>query len=317
MAIGCKSFPEVDLTKPDSDQKVTAPNTPLPGLFSAAGAYLTWGLTPVYFKLLAAVPPFEILMHRIVWSFVLLMPLMLIFRRWEAFRAVFGNRRLLLILLASTGVVALNWFLFIWAINTGQILQTSLGYYINPLVNVLLGTIFLRERLRIAQVMAVAIAGAGVLILTVYHGAFPWVALTLAVSFGCYGLIRKVAPVAAMEGLAVETLLLSLPAVAWLIHSNYTGGGAFLHLGWRTDMLLGGTALVTAVPLLLFTFGARSLRLTTMGFLQYIAPSCTFLLAVFIYNEPFARVQLWTFLMIWTALAIFTSDALLHYRLKK
>jgi chloramphenicol-sensitive protein RarD len=290
------------------------PEQPLKGLLSATGAFLTWGLTPIYFKALAVVPAFQILLHRIIWSFVLLLTLLWLGKRWQAFTAALRNGRTLLILMASTTVVAVNWFLFIWAINSNHILQTSLGYYINPLVNVVLGLVFLKERLRRLQVLAVLLAGAGVLYLTLHHGRFPWVALTLAVSFGCYGLIRKVAPVEALEGLAVETLLLSLPAVAGLLYLERLGSGAFLHHDWRVDLLLAGTAFITAVPLLLFTTGARLLPLRTMGFLQYLAPSCTFLLAVLVYHEPFAREQLLTFLVIWTALALYSLDAVITYR---
>ena len=223
------------------------------GLASAVTAYLIWGLTPIYFKSLAMVPPFEILMHRIVWSFVLLLPLMVLNRRWPHFVTALKSPRLLLILTASTLLVGTNWFLFIYAINTNRILQTSLGYYINPLVNVLLGMLFLGERLRRLQVIAVALAVAGVGYLTLYYGAFPGIALALAFSFAFYALVRKVAPVAAMEGLAVETLLLSVPAFAFLFYLDQQGSGAIFRLDWRVDLLLIGTAAATAVPLLLLS----------------------------------------------------------------
>jgi chloramphenicol-sensitive protein RarD len=285
------------------------------GLGCAVPAYLIWGLSPIYFKALIQVPPFEILMHRMIWSFLFLIPLVMVLNSHRrAFGAIFRAPKTLLILLGSTLLVGFNWFLFIWAINNDHILQTSLGYYINPLLNVLLGTIFLGERQRPLQMVAVILAAAAVLYLTVQQGRFPWVALALAFSFSFYGLLRKVAPVGALEGLTVETLLLSCPALIYLLWLDRLGGGAFLHLGGRTDLLLAGTALVTAVPLLLFTMGARRLNLTTIGFLQYIAPSCTFLLAVFHYGEAFARTQLFTFATIWIALVIFTIDALVYYR---
>lgn len=284
------------------------------GLACAVPAYLTWGLTPIYFKALIRVPPFEILMHRIIWSFVFLLPLVLVKKdHRRAFGNIFGNPKLFALLLVSTLLVGINWFLFIWAINNNLILQTSLGYYINPLVNILLGTVLLKERLRRLQTVAVVLAALAVLYLTIQQGQFPWVSIALALSFGFYGLLRKVAPVGALEGLTVETLLLSLPAMGYLLWLDHVGQGAFLHLGGTIDLLLAGAALVTALPLLLFTLGARRLSLTTIGFLQYIAPSCTFLLAVFYYQEPFAHTQLYTFAMIWTALGIFTTDALIHY----
>lgn len=286
----------------------------LSGLFSAVGAYLSWGLTPIYFKALAGVPAFQILLHRIVWSLVLMLPLLVIFKRWAAFLRALRTWRTLLILMCSTLLVACNWFLFIWAINTDRVLQTSLGYYINPIMNVLLGTIFLKERLRPMQIVAVGLAALGVLILTFHHGEFPGLALSLAFSFGFYGLIRKVAPVDSMEGLAVETLLLAIPAVALLVYYDIGGTGAIFRVDRQTDLLLMGCALVTALPLLMFTYGTRTLQFSTIGFLQYIAPSCTFLLAVFAYHEPFYKAQMITFTLIWIALAIFSVDATLQYR---
>lgn len=284
------------------------------GFLTASSAFLIWGLSPIYFKALKIVPAYEILMHRIVWSMVLLMFLMVVFRRGATFLKIFQNRRLLGLLFVSTLLVATNWFLFIYAINSNQILQASLGYYINPLINVLLATLFLKERLRRLQVLAVLIAAVGVAWLTLYYGAFPGIALVLGLTFGLYGLVRKVAAVPALEGLIVETLLLSLPALTWLFYLNQKGTGTFLTTGLETDLLLAGTAFITAVPLLLFTLGVRRLKLTTIGFLQYLAPSMTFLLAVFIYNEPFAKVQWYTFACIWAALSLFTWDAVMEYR---
>lgn len=284
------------------------------GIASAVGAFLIWGLSPIFFKWLKAVPPFEILMHRMVWSFVFLMPLILFLGHWNAFKSALMNRRTMGILLGTTLLVSVNWFLFIWAINNNQILQTSLGYYINPLINVLLGRIFLKERLRRPQIIAVCIAAAGVGYLTFQFGRIPWISLTLAFTFGFYGLIRKTAPVGALEGLALETLLMSGPALAYLCYLNAAGGGAFFRMGPRIDFLLMGTALVTALPLLLFTEGARRIFFSTVGILQYIAPSSTFLLAVFVYGEPFSTAKLWTFILIWTALVLYSADSVLYYR---
>ena len=284
------------------------------GLPCAASAYLIWGLTPIYFKALAAVPAFEILMHRMIWSFLFLLPLTIFLKRWRRLAAALATGRTMLILLGTTLLVALNWFLFIWAINSGHILQTSLGYYITPLVNVTLGMVFLKERLRPLQLVAVFMAAGAVFHLTVFYGEFPWVALCLAFSFGFYGLIRKVAPVEALEGLTIETMILFVPAAAYLFYLDRQGVGTLFRESLPMDLLLMGAALVTAVPLLLFTAGARLLHLTTMGFLQYIAPSCTFLLAVFVYGEPFSRAQVITFVIIWSALAVFSTDAVIHYR---
>jgi chloramphenicol-sensitive protein RarD len=228
--------------------------------------------------------------------------------------AALTSGRTILILLVTTLLVACNWFLFIWAINSGHILQTSLGYYINPLVNVLLGFVFLKERLRRLQGVAVGLAAVGVTYLTISYGQFPWVSLALAFSFGLYGLVRKVAPVSALVGLTLETFLLSIPAAAYLVYIDGAGRGAFMHAGTTISFLLVGAALVTGLPLLLFTMGARLLRLSTVGFLQYIAPSCTFLLAVLVYREPLVPAQLFTFGMIWSALAIYSYDSVLAHR---
>lgn len=284
------------------------------GLICAVTAYFIWGFSPLYFKTLKVAQPLEILMHRIIWSFVLLFVLLFIYKRMNAFMTILKNRRVLTTLVVTTLLVGMNWFLFIWSVNNDRILDASLGYYICPLVNILLGAVILRERLNRLQLVAVGLAAAAVAYLTIGYGAFPWVALALAFSFGFYSLIRKTAPVDALEGLTVETLLLLLPAVAYLFWLDLRGDGAMLHVDRRIDLLLMGTALVTAVPLLLFNMGARKLHLSTIGFLQYIAPSCTFLLAVFVYREPFSAVQGWTFAAIWTALALYCVDALKHYR---
>jgi chloramphenicol-sensitive protein RarD len=305
----------------NSDINIVQPQKPtasseesLLGAASASTAFLIWGLSPIYYKVIKAIPTFEILMHRIVWSFIFLILLILLQHRWDELKRAITTRRTLLILGSTTIVVASNWFAFIWAITHDKILQTSLGYYINPMVNVLLGMVFLKERLRFPQIIAVLLAGTGVFYLTAYYGKLPWIALFLAFSFGFYGLIRKVAPVGALIGLTVETLLLSLPAMAYLFYLDATGSGTFLRMNPKFDLLLICAALVTALPLLFFTTGARMLHLSTVGILQYIAPSCTFLLAVFIYNESFSMTQLWTFVLIWSALIIYSTDSVLYYR---
>jgi chloramphenicol-sensitive protein RarD len=287
---------------------------PLSGILASAAAFLIWGLSPAYWKCLAAVPATQIILHRIVWSFLLVIPLLVVQRRWGAFTRALGHPSTLGILTASALLLCGNWFIYIWAVNSGHILQASLGYYINPLVNVILGMVFLKERLRRAQGVALLLAAVGVFYLTLTYGVFPWIALSLALSFGSYGLIRKVAPVAALPGLAVETLLLSIPAALLLIHLQRTGDSAFLHLGAGIDLLLAGTAPLTAAPLLLFTLGARKISLTTLGFIQYLAPTGMFLLGVWVYNEPFSHVQAVTFGLIWAALGIFSADMALQHR---
>ena len=287
---------------------------PVLGVGFAASAFLIWGISPIYWKALRAVPALEIILHRMVWSFFFLVPLIIIMRRWQEFIDTLKNHRTLLILLFTALIIGGNWLLYIWAVNNDHLLQASLGYYINPLVNVVLGMVFLKERLRAPQILAVVLATAGVLYLTIYYGEFPWIALTLAVSFGLYGLIRKVAPVGSLVGLAVETLLLSVPALVYLFYLDSQGQGSIFRVSLKLDLLLMGCALVTAIPLLFFTLGARRLYLSTIGLLQYIAPSCMFILAVFLFHEPFSSAQVVTFIFIWTALAIYSTDSVRYYR---
>ena len=221
------------------------------GVIYAVSAFLIWGISPVYWKALRSVPALEIILHRIVWSFIFLVPLVILMKRWQEFVSVLKNFRTLLILLVTALFVGGNWLLYIWAVNNDHLLQASLGYYINPLVNVVLGMVFLKERLRMPQIVAVALATAGVLYLTVYYGAFPWIALTLAVSFGLYGLIRKVAPVGSVVGLTVETLLLSIPALAYLVYLDHLGQGSIFsrqfETGFDADRLCGGHGHALAV----------------------------------------------------------------------
>jgi chloramphenicol-sensitive protein RarD len=249
-----------------------------------------------------------------VWSFFFLVPLILVMRRWTDFIDALKNYRTLLILLFTALIIGANWLLYIWAVNNDNLLQASLGYYISPLVNVVLGMAFLKERLRPPQILAVLLATAGVLYLTIYYGEFPWIALALAVSFGLYGLIRKIAPVGSLAGLTVETLLLSIPALIYLLYIDSQGVGTIFRVSLKLDLLLMGCALATAIPLLFFTLGARRLYLTTVGLLQYIAPSCMFLLAVFLFREPLVKAQVVTFIFIWTALAIYSTDSVRSYR---
>jgi chloramphenicol-sensitive protein RarD len=284
------------------------------GAAYAAGAFLIWGFSPIYWKAMQAVPAFEIVSHRVVWSFLFLAVLIGLQGRWAEFRSALGNGRTILVLVATTLLVSANWVLYIWAVNAGYILQASLGYYINPLVNVLLGMVFLRERLSRPQALAVALACTAVVIRGVSFGQFPWIALTLGFTFGLYGLIRKIAPVGSLVGLALETLLLAPVGLAFLVHLELQGKAALLHVGGWLDALLIGTGVFTAVPLLFFNLGARRINLSTLGLMQYLAPSGMFLLAVFAYGEPFSAMQGWTFGLIWTALAIYSIDSLRAFR---
>jgi chloramphenicol-sensitive protein RarD len=287
---------------------------PLLGLIYAGSAFLIWGLSPVYWKALDAVPALEIIMYRVVWSFLFLMCLVLLQHRRHEFAEVLKSGRMLLTLLSTAVLVSANWLLYIWAVNNNYLLQASLGYYINPLVNVVLGLAFLQERFRRSQVAAVLLAAVGVLYMTVSYGEFPWISLTLALSFGLYGLIRKVAPVGALVGLTIETMLLLPPAVIYLVYLNSQGTDPLWHVSIKQFLLLIGSAPLTVAPLLFFTLGAKRLYLSTLGLMQYIGPSVMFLLAVLFYNEPFSAAQAWTFALIWSALVIYSADSMIYYR---
>ena len=279
------------------------------GILSTVGAFTFWGLAPIYWKLVEAVPATQLLAHRIVWSALILAALVAVERRGGALVRVFTTPRVLLTLVATTALIAVNWLTFIWAMTTDRILEASLGYFINPLVTVLLAMIFLREKLTRGRWISMGLAAAGVALLEVRVGSLPWIALVLAFTFGFYGLLRKTVRAEPEVGLLVETLLLSPWMLVLLWRADAAGTGAFGHEGLGADLLLVASGVVTALPLLLFTHGARRLPLATVGFLQYLAPSMHFLLAVGVYGETFTTDHLAAFVLIWLALALFTWDA--------
>lgn len=279
------------------------------GLLHGLLAYLVWGGFPVYFKAVETVPPLQVVSHRIVWSLAFLLVLIGSKGRWREIGATLCDRRAMLILVTTAVMIATNWLVFIVAVGHGQILQSSLGYFITPFVSVLLGVTFLKERLRRLQLVSLLLAVAGVLFLTMQYGRIPWVALTLALTFGSYGLLRKVVSVDSLIGLTVETILLFPLAAGYLLYAERAGTGAFLHGPLSIDLLLLAVGVVTAVPLLLFASAARRLRLATIGFLQYLTPTLHFLLAVIVYDEPFSTARLVSFLCIWTGLACYSWDA--------
>ena len=283
-------------------------------LIAAIAAFGTWGLIPIYWKQLSAVPAPEILAHRFVWTTAFLFCLLTWQRRWPEVMAYARSRRAMFYCLASGLSLSGNWLLFIWAVNAGRVIETSLGYFMTPLVNVLLGAVFLRERLTRLQLVSVLLATLGVLYLTFGYGRFPWVAMTLCTTFGLYGFLRKRSATAAIPGLFFETTLLLPLAIVYLIFLRYNGGLIFGSAGLRLSILLISTGVVTAVPLLWFGHAARHLRLTTVGFLQYLSPSGSFFLGVFLYHEPFTRGHLITFSLIWAALAIFAWEAITRWR---
>lgn len=288
----------------------------LVGAFAALAAFSMWGFFPLYFKAVSHLPAFEILAHRIVWTVFFVGMLIIITGNLKKVRAVFANRKLLATLLLSSLLVSFNWLVFIWAVSHDMILQSSLGYFINPLVNVALGLIFLKERLRLLQWVAVGLSVIGVGNLIIQHGTIPWAALTMAISFGLYGLVRKIAVVDAQTGLFVETTIILPPVLAYLIYIGIEGTGAFNPMDIQLTGLLMMAGLMTATPLVLFAIAAKRLLLSTIGFFQYIAPTGHFLLAVFLYNEPFTDAHKVTFVLIWLALAIYTVDTLFAHRRK-
>ncbi|MBI5441608.1 MAG: EamA family transporter RarD [Deltaproteobacteria bacterium] len=281
------------------------------GVQFGLAAYLIWGFFPAYFKAVAGVPPLEVLSHRIFWSALFLLLLALGMGRSRDLRSAFRDRRVIATLSSSTLLLSLNWLVFIFAVESGRVLDSSLGYFMNPLVSVLLGWSFLGERLRRAQNVSLVLAVAGVAYLTLSYGRLPWVSLVLAVSFAIYGLLRKTARVDALVGLTVETCLLAPFALGYLVFRGVTGEGHFLAGAPSHDVLLPLAGLVTAAPLLLFIGATRRLRLATIGFLQYITPSLHLLLAVWAYGEPFTRSHLVTFACIWTALALYSLESAL------
>ena len=283
-------------------------------LIAGIAAFTTWGLIPVYWKLLVKVPASEIIAHRFVWTSLFLVGLLSWQHRWPEVKAVVRSRRATLYCLAAGIAVATNWFFFIYAVNIGRVIETSLGYFMTPLVNVLFGAILLRERLTRWQIVSVLLAASGVLYLTFGYGRFPWIAVTLCTTFGLYGLLRKKSGTAAIPGLFIETVLLVPAAIAYLFLLKTKGALVFDRGGWWLSILLISTGVVTAVPLFWFGYAARYLRLTTIGFLQYLAPTGSFFLGVFLYHEPFTRGHLITFSLIWIALIIFTWEAVARWR---
>jgi len=278
------------------------------GVVYGLAAFLSWGFLPLYFKAVATVPSLEVLAHRVVWSLVFLLALTLFRGRWSSFRALFRSRRTQLTLMTTTGLIAVNWGVFIWAVANGRLVEASLGYFITPLINVLLGFVFLKERLRPMQFVAVGLATCGIVWMTANLGHPPLISMTLAVSFGFYGLLRKQVPASGIQGLTAETMMLAPVAIAWMVWRQREGELVFLHTTTRLDLLLFAAGVITALPLIWFAESARRLRLATMGFLQYLAPSFQLLLAVAVFGEPFTRDHAVSFGLIWIALALYTYD---------
>jgi chloramphenicol-sensitive protein RarD len=284
------------------------------GFAAAVGAFTMWGLFPLYLHPLAGVPTLQIMAHRIVWCCLLVFAWLAIKGQLGTVRTALSNPASRWRLSASAVLISVNWLVYVWAVGNGHVVDASLGYFINPLVNVFLGVVLLSERLNRAQWTAVALAGLGVAYLTFATGRVPWIALVLATTFGTYGLIRKVVAVDAVPGLATETLLLLPFAGAWLIWSELHGSGALGHSSVAVNALLLGSGLATALPLTLFAYGARQIPLSTVGLVQYIGPTLQFLIGVLVFNEAFSHTRAIGFVIIWTALAIYATDSLWRNR---
>jgi chloramphenicol-sensitive protein RarD len=286
------------------------------GIWYALGAYVLWGLFPIYWKWLQHVPALQVIGHRIGWSFILLLIVIIATKQWTKFRSTL-TRRVLGVYLIAGLLLSINWLVYVWGVNSGQVVETSLGYFINPLLSVLLGLIFLKERLRPMQWIPIGLAAFGVVYLTWTYGSLPWIALSLAFSFGFYGLVKKTSPLGSLYGLTLETGLVFVPALAYLIFVENTGQGSFGHTGIGSDLLLVGAGVVTTVPLLMFASAAKRIPLTMVGIMQYIAPTIQFLLGVLVYKEPFTRTSLIGFSMIWVALIFFWVEGAFVHRAQK
>ena len=284
------------------------------GILYGITVYVLWGFFPIYWKLLSHVPALQLLGHRIAWSFLVLLGVIFITKQWSEFRATLNASTFRIYLIAAL-LIGVNWLTYVWAVNAGFIVETSLGYFINPLLSVLMGVLFLGERLRPMQGIPVALAAIGVAYLTFVYGQLPWIALLLAFSFGFYGLVKKLAPLGPVHGLTLETGILFLPAFVYLgiVESNNTA--AFLHSGITSDLLMIGAGVVTTIPLLMFASAAKQIPLTMIGLLQYIAPTIQFLIGVLIYKETFDQSRLIGFSIVWLALIIFWVESYLAKRM--
>jgi chloramphenicol-sensitive protein RarD len=283
------------------------------GIAAGVGAYTLWGFFPIFFHALRFISPFQVTAHRIVWSFMFLILVVAVRGELRLLKSAI-SRRTLLMYLAAGVLLSVNWLAFVWGVGAGYVVETSLGYFINPLVSVVLGVVFLHEKLRPAQWVPVIMATAGVAYLAISHGSLPWLALVLAFTFGLYGLMKKIAPLGSLHGLTLETGTIFGAALAFLVFEQVIGAGSFVQAGLLPTLLLALVGVVTAIPLLLFATGAKSVPLSTLGLLQYISPTIQFLIGVFLFGEPFAPEQVVGFGIIWAALLIFSAESWLARR---
>ncbi|MGV8939521.1 MAG: EamA family transporter RarD [Allorhizobium sp.] len=284
------------------------------GFAFALTAYLLWGFLPIYMKMVAHIPPLEVLSHRVIWSVPIAGAVLLILGRTNDLKVALRSPRTLAMAMLTATIISVNWGIYVWAIAAGRTLDAALGYFINPLFSIFLGAVLLKEKLSRTQIGAIALVGVAVAILTWDAGHLPWVSLGLTVSWGFYALFRKTLPVGPNQGFMLEVLLLSVPASLYIVYAEITGTGHFLSTGSDNTMLLLFSGVVTAVPLMIYANGAKLLKLSTIGIMQYIAPTMIFLIAVFLFKEPFGTARMIAFPMIWTALLIYTWPMLQQYR---
>ncbi|MEE4239853.1 MAG: EamA family transporter RarD [Desulfopila sp.] len=280
------------------------------GIAAATSSFVMWGLLPIYWKMLGSVPAYEILCHRMAWSLVVTACLLAVLGKTGGFGHLIKEKKQFLYFLLTAIILSVNWLIYIWAVNSGHIIEASLGYFINPLVSVCFGVVFLKERIRPWQWFSVVLAFAGVSYLTWNYGEFPWIAVSLACTFACYGLLHKITTVPALEGLCLETSMLFLPALGVILFWEGSGTGAFLAGSPAQTLLLAGTGLVTTAPLLCFCYAAQKIPLYLVGLLQYLAPTINLLVGIFLYGEAFPKERMIGFAIIWCALALLIGDGL-------
>ena len=280
------------------------------GAVHAGFSYFLWGLLPIYWKFLDQINAQEILANRIFWSFIFMVLILAFTKKWSLFvdtlKGFAKNKKQMVALTIASLLISVNWFIYIWAVNSGHMIEASLGYYINPLISILLGMLVLKEKLTVVQLVSFILAAIGVVIITVSHGVFPWIAISLALSFGLYGLAKKMIHVESTVGLTLETMMLAPIAAIYMIYLFLNGTNSIFTASWSTNLLLIGAGPATAIPLLYFAKGAQKIPLSLLGFLQYISPTLTLILGVFVYQEHFSHIQLLSFMFIWAAVAIYS-----------
>ena len=286
------------------------------GFAFALAAYVLWGFLPFYMKAVAHIPPAEVIAHRVIWSLPVAGAVLIALGRTNDVKMALRTPRIMAMVMLTAALITANWGIYVWAIGAGRTLDTALGYFINPLFSILLGALLLREKLKTAQMVAIGLAALGVVVLTVEAGSLPWVALMLMLTWGFYAFFRKTLPIGPNQGFFLEVLILSLPALAYIVYLEATGQGHLLHGTAQDTILLVSAGLITAVPLIIYANGAKLLRLSTIGIMQYIAPTMIFLIAVFIFDEPFGTAKMVAFPLIWLALVVYSMSMLASARKK-